>query len=192
MLTSLILHIFLLILTTFVLAVGANYGINQTESFYHYVSIHLHKQWEAKNAPKPRILVVDGYKAHVNLRLFRWARLDDCIIIVLYPNGTQYLQMCDTTMFIPMKVKHIKLYQQWRAEYPDRTSNEVEFVKLMKVFNDEVIRKESIINGWRATGLQPFNFSNLKCEDLLSKSPDVLYDFKEEHINMQFKYSKSQ
>lgn len=176
--------------TFLISAVGANFGINQTDSgwaqtdsFYHFVTMHLHKQWEIKNSPKPRILVIDGYKAHLNLRLNRWARLNDCIIIILYPNGTPYLQMCDTTMFRPMKLKHIELYQQWRRLNPTKTSDETVLVKLLKVVNDSVITKESIINGWRATGLQPFNFNNLNCDDLVSKSPDYLYDFKGDHIN---------
>lgn len=129
--------------------------------------------------------MIDGYKAHVNLRLNRWARLNDCIIIILYPNGTPYLQMCDTTMFRPMKIKHIhiQLYQQWRVKNPTKTSDEVVLVKLLKEVHDTVIRKESIINGWRATGLHPFNFNNLNCDSLVSKSPDFLYDFKGDHIN---------
>ncbi|XP_037043651.1 uncharacterized protein LOC119079698 [Bradysia coprophila] len=169
-------------------SVGANFAINQTDSgwakedsFYHYVTTHLYKQWELKGSPKPRILIIDGYRAHLSVRLLRWGKLYDCIIIVLYPNGTPYLQMCDTTMFKPMKEKHTELYQQWRLKNPFGNSNDVVLVKLVKMVNDAVIRKESIINGWRATGLQPFNFNNLKCDDLLSKSPDFIYDFKGHH-----------
>lgn len=38
--------------------------------------------------------------------------------------------------------------------------NNVEFVKILNEINDEVIKKETIINGWRATGLQPFVYSS--------------------------------
>lgn len=140
--------------------------------------MHLQNQWDAKQIPKPRILTIDGYRAHFSLRLFRWARQNGVIIIVLYPGGTPYLQMCDTTMFSPMKTKHEQLYSQWRFKNPTKTMNDVEFVKLLKQINDAVIKKETIINGWRATGLQPFNFNNLKTDSLLSKSPDRIYDFK--------------
>lgn len=149
----------------------------------------MHKQWELKGSPRPRILVIDGYRAHLCVRLLRWAKLNDCIIIVLYPNGTPYLQMCDTTMFKPMTEKHTEFYQQWRLENPTATSDDVVLVKLMKKVNDAVIRKESIINGWRATGLQPFDFNNLKCDDLLSKSPDYVYDFKGHHVDSSEKGS---
>lgn len=153
----------------FIAAVGANYGLNQTdsgwtkkESFYYFVTMHLHNQWEAKNSPKPRLLAVDGYRAHLSPNLFRWCRQNDVIMIVLYPGATPHMQMCDTTMFSPMKQKHAQLYSQWRLKYPNKTMNDIQFVKILKQINGEVIKKESIINGWRSTGLQPFNFNNLK------------------------------
>lgn len=176
----------------YITAVGANYGLNQTEtgwtrteSFYYFVSIHLHNQWEAKGAPKPRILTIDGYGAHFSSKLFRWCRVNGVIIIVLYPGATPYMQMCDTTMFGPMKQKHAQLYSQWRLQNPSKTMNDVEFVKILKQINDAVIKKESIINGWRATGLQPFNFNNLNTDGLLSKSSDHIYDFKGDYISPQ-------
>lgn len=88
------------------------------------------------------------------------------------------MQMCDTTMFSPMKQKHAQLYSQWRLKNPTNTMNDVEFVKILKQINDAVIKKESIVNGWRATGLQPFNFNNLNTAGLMSKSSDRVYDFK--------------
>lgn len=179
-------------ITNLITAVGANYGLNQTESgwtkkesFYYFVSMHLHNQWESKNFPKPRILTIDGYGAHFSPKLFRWCRLNDVIIIVLYPGATPFMQMCDTTMFSPMKQKHAQLYSQWRLKYPTKTMNDVEFVKLLKEINDSVIKKESIINGWCATGLQPFNFNNLNTDGLLSKSLNRTYDFKGDYYETQ-------
>lgn len=83
------------------------------------------------------------------------------------------MQMCDTTMFSPMKQKHAQLYSQWRLKNPTKT-----MTMILKEINDAVIKKESMINGWRATGLQPFNFNNLNTDGLLSKSADHIYDFK--------------
>lgn len=170
-------------------AVGANYGINQTESgwtrkesFFYFVSIHLHNQWEAKNSPKPRILTIDGYRAHFSPKLFRWCRSNDVVIIVLYPGATPYMQMCDTTMFGPMKQRHAHHYSQWRLNNPTKTMNDAEFVKLLKKINDDVVKKNTIVNGWRATGLQPFNFNNLNTDGLLTKSSGRMYDFKGDYV----------
>lgn len=147
--------------------------------------MHLHNQWELKNCPKPRILTIDGYRAHFSPKLFRWCRLNGVIIIVLYPGATPYMQMCDTTMFSPMKQKHTQLYSQWRLKYPTKTMNDVEFVKLLKQINDAVIKKETIVNGWRATGLQPFNFNALNIAGLLTKSSNRVYDFKGDFTESQ-------
>lgn len=94
------------------------------------------------------------------------------------------MQMCDTTMFAPLKQKQIQVYSQWRLKYPEKTMNEVEFVKILKQVNDEVITEEMIINGWRATGLQPFDFNNLNVESLPAKSPDYVYYFKGDILNL--------
>lgn len=145
--------------------------------------MHLHNQWELKNFPKPRILTIDGYGAHFSPKLFRWCRQNEVIIIVLYPGATPYMQMCDTTMFSPMKAKHAQLYSQWRLKNPTKTMNDVEFVKLLKQINDAVIKKESIINGWRATGLQPFNFNSLNTNGLLAKASNRVYDFKGDYTD---------
>lgn len=120
----------------------------------------------------------------MSLRLFRWCRSNEVIIVVLYPGGTPFLQMCDTTMFKPLKEKQNQLYSQWRLKNPTALMNDVEFVKLLKETNDQVIRKEMIINGWRATGLQPFNFNNLNCDSLLTKSPQYTYNFKGDILNL--------
>lgn len=146
--------------------------------------MHLVREWDLKKVPRPIILTIDGYKAHLSLRLFRWCRLNDVIIVVLYPGATMYMQMCDTTMFSPLKTKQIEVYSQWRLKNPEKIFNEVEFVKVLKQVNDEVIKKEMIINGWRATGLQPFDFNNLNVKSLPSKSPDYVYSFKGDILNL--------
>lgn len=94
------------------------------------------------------------------------------------------MQMCDTTMFSPMKQKHEQLYSQWRLKNPTKTMNDVEFVKILKQINDSVIKKESIINGWRSTGLQPFNFNGLNTAGLLTKSSNRSYDFKGDYTDV--------
>lgn len=62
--------------------------------------------------------------------------------------------------------------------------NDVEFIKLLKETNDQVIRKEMIINGLQATGLKPFNLINLNCDSLLRKSPEYIFDFKGDILNL--------
>lgn len=82
--------------------------------------------------------------------------------VVLYPNSTHILQVLDVAVFGPLKSKYTQNFQKLKADHTKGTYNEIEFIKVLKQTNDEVINKDTIINGWRSTGLQPFNFGNIK------------------------------
>lgn len=117
---------------------------------------------------RPIILTVDGYSGHHSFQLYKWCNENGVILLVLYPNATHILQVCDTAIFGPMKSVYRQQYQFWKSENPEKIFNEVEFVKLLKRVNDAVIKKETIINGWRSTGLQPFNVENVKFERIIA------------------------
>ena len=161
-------------LNSFVSAVGANFGLNQTDSgwmkadsFFHYVTQHLNPRWIEMKVERPIVLTVDCYSGHHSFKLFQWCQENEIILIILYPNSTHILQVCDVAMFGPMKQKYTELHQEWKIENPEKIFDQIEFVKVLKKVNDQTIKKDSIINGWRATGLQPFNFDNVKIDRLL-------------------------
>ena len=156
---------------------GANFGLNQTENgwmkgdaFFYYVTEHLNPRWIQMNAVRPLVLCIDGYSGHHSYKLFKWCQDNQVILIVLYPNSTHLLQMCDIAMFGPLKQKYLEVFQNWKSENPEKFYDEVEFVKLLKKANDASIKKESIVNGWRASGLQPFNFNNVMFDRLVGVS----------------------
>jgi DDE superfamily endonuclease len=122
---------------------------------------------------RPLVLTVDGYSGHHSYKLFKWCQENEVILIILYPNSTHILQVCDVAMFSPIKQKYTTLHQGWKLENPEMMFNEVEFVKILKRVNDEAIKKESIVNGWRATGLQPFNFDNVKLDRLIGNKEKI-------------------
>lgn len=156
-------------------SMGANFGFNTTASgwmrgdaFFYFVTQHLHPRWNAMELPRPIVLVVDGYTGHHSLRLFKWCSENDVVLVVLYPNATHILQVLDVAVFGPLKAKYCDLFQKWKCDNPGQTFNEVEFVKLLKQTNDAVINVDTIVNGWRSTGLQPFCFENVKTNRLLT------------------------
>jgi hypothetical protein len=123
---------------------------------------------------RPLVLVVDGYAGHHSYKLYKWCHDNEVVLIVLYPNSTDLLQMCDVAMFGPLKTKYLQLYQEWKTDNPTKLFNEIEFVKLIKRVNDKVIKKDSIINGWRTTGLQPFNFDNSNLDRLPEETTKIV------------------
>lgn len=65
--------------------------------------------------------------------------------------------MCDTSIFGPVKDKWITAIQRYRVSSNYALFEEVAFVKVLKQMNDEAIKPQSIINGFRMTGIYPFN-----------------------------------
>ena len=68
--------------------------------------------------------------------------------------------MCDVGMFSSAKNSWKKAVNQWRNDNSG-ILNETELIKLLKKVNDEFIKPESIKNGFRATGIHPFNVENV-------------------------------
>lgn len=135
------------------------------------------------NLKRPIVLTVDGYTGHHSYRLFKWCNENNVIFLVLYPNATHILQMCDVGIFGPMKKKYRELYQDWKIENPVGIYNEVQFVKVLKKVNDAVIKKDTIINGWRSTGLQPFNVENVKFDRIAIKQTEYNVSAEEEIVS---------
>lgn len=156
--------------------VGANFGFNNTETgwmkgdaFYYFVTEHLYPRWLEMKAEFPIVLVVDGYSSHKNTQLFVWCKEHDVILLLLYPNATHILQVLDVAIFGPLKLKYSEFYEEWKLLHPNDNFTELEFIKVLKATNDCVLRRESIINGWRSTGLQPFEFANVNFDILLTQ-----------------------
>ena len=68
--------------------------------------------------------------------------------------------MCDVGMFSSAKNSWKRAVNQWRNDNSG-ILNEAELIKLLKKVNDEFINPESIKNGFRATGIHPFNVENV-------------------------------
>lgn len=174
----------------FVSDVGANFGFNNTESgwmkgdaLYYFVTQHLYPRWLEMKAEFPIVLVVDGYSSHKNTELFIWCKEHDIILLLLYPNSTHILQVLDVGIFGPLKIKYSELFEDWKLLHQTEKFTEMEFIKVLKATNDAVLRSETIINGWRATGLQFFEFANVNRSILLHQSPPDQVDISSQHCD---------
>ncbi len=141
------------------------------DAFFFFVTQHLYPRWLAMKAEFPIVLVVDGYSSHKNTQLFVWCKEHEIILLLLYPNSTHILQVLDIGIFGPLKMKYFDLYQEWSELHPTESFTELEFIKVLKATNDVVLKPETIINSWRATGLQPFEFANVNLNILVTHSP---------------------
>lgn len=138
------------------------------EAFFFFITEHLYPRWIKLEVEFPIVLVIDGYSAHKSTELFLWCKEHDIILLLLYPNSTHILQVLDIGIFGPLKMKYSDLYEDWKVLHPNNNFTELEFIKVLKATNDVVLKSETIINVWRASGLQPFDFGNVNLDILIT------------------------
>ncbi|XP_070500748.1 uncharacterized protein [Chironomus tepperi] len=154
--------------------VNANFVISQTERGWqdkNSFEAYLKKVVEGlDHIQKPIFISLDNHPSHINYHLFKWCREREVHILSLPPNCTHILQVADIAVFKAAKLGWKKETNLWRRNNPGRSMDEIEFVKVLKKMNDRYINDEMIINGFKASGLYPFNVNNVHFERCIGKN----------------------
>lgn len=131
-------------------------GWMKAEVFIQYIKNVLHPALQKKNVTFPVILFVDGHKSHTTLELSQLCQSLGIILIALYPNATRLLQPADVAAFRPIKLMWRKAVLEWRANNLTKTLLKTDVGSIL----DNVLpklKKSTLINGFKACGLCPFN-----------------------------------
>lgn len=132
-------------------------GWMNSDIFYEYIKNVLHPHLVKTGKIFPVILFVDGHKSHLTYAVSELCSNLQIILIALYPNCTRLLQPADVAAFKPLKTEWQKTVLEWRRTNPFRALTKTEFVPLLKVTIEKSIKPQTIINGFRATGIYPWN-----------------------------------
>lgn len=119
---------------------------------------------ELKDVERPIIFFFDNHPSHINFELFKWCKTRQIHCITFPPHTTHILQMCDTSIFGPAKQGWKKEIIEWKRSNGNKEVDEIEFVKILKNVNDKVLTSDKIINGFKGTGIFPFNINNVHLE----------------------------
>lgn len=82
-------------------------------------------------------------------------------IITFLPNATRILQMCDVAINGPAKKCFTKEVTKYKNETQIHEIRAPDFIKILKRVNDKVLKEETIVNGFRATGIYPLDPANV-------------------------------
>lgn len=165
-------------------------GWMKAEIFIDYVQKVFYPYLIKVGVKFPVILYVDGHKTHLTYELSKMCSSLEIILIALYPNCTRILQPADVSAFKPLKVGWQKTVLAWRREHPSEALTKTEFVPLLKKTIDETMNPSIIVNGFRATGLYPFNENSIDYTKCLGKKNDKnadVHELKSDQINMTVK-----
>lgn len=131
-------------------------GWMKNENFYEYIGNVLHKYLVAKNTKFPVILFVDGHKTHLTLQTSELCSKLKIILVALYPNATRIMQPADVAAFKPLKVNWNQAVLKFRRENPNSVVTKENFASVLKTAISQ-LKSNSIVSGFKATGLFPWN-----------------------------------
>lgn len=127
-----------------------------SEVFYEYIGNVLFPWLMLKKTKFPVILFVDGHKSHLTLQVSQLCSELNIVLIALYPNATRILQPADVSAFKPLKTLWTEELRTWRNENLTETVSKSVVAPLLERVLTK-LKKSTLQNGFKATGLYPWN-----------------------------------
>ncbi|CAH1980043.1 unnamed protein product [Acanthoscelides obtectus] len=160
-----------------------NWGIGRSDSgwmvsatFYEFVANIFYPWLEENNIKLPVLLLLDGHKSHISMDLFNFCIKNNIILFCLLPNATHILQPCDVAVFKALKVawKDVVMRQKQDSQ---KSITKTNFAPLFKNAFDKAIKPETIMAGFRVTGLFPFDPNAVDYSKCISNRPKEIREF---------------
>ncbi|CAG9829492.1 unnamed protein product [Diabrotica balteata] len=104
---------------------------------------------------------IDGHSTHQTLKLSQLCTKLQIILISLYPNATRLMQPADVAAFKPLKTGWKKAVLEFRRKHPHEMLTKEKFAPILKDVIEDYAKAETIKNGFRASGLYPWNASGI-------------------------------
>ncbi|XP_072389692.1 uncharacterized protein [Diabrotica undecimpunctata] len=144
-------------------------GWMTAETFYQYIANVFYPHLIENNIKLPVILFVDGHKSHLSYQLSVLCNELQIEVIALYPNATRILQPCDVSIFRPLKEAWRQSVREWEEQHPGGVVNKVVFASILEQAIKKSCKTETVVNGFKACGLFPFNADAIDYTKCLGK-----------------------
>lgn len=105
----------------------------------------------------PVLLILDGHASHKDLDVIEHARKHHIHMLSTPPHTTHKLQPLDRTFMKPFKSAYSDACDLWMRSNPGVRISEYEIAGLVASAFNRVSRIDIVINGFRCTGIHPFN-----------------------------------
>ena len=115
-----------------------------------------------------------GHASHNALEVAELCKSLSIILICLYPNTTHITQPADVAIFKPLKNEWKRAVEAWRLKNQGCALNILHFGPVLCKAIEKGIQKPSIINGFRACGLHPFDANAVDYSKCIAKTAAAL------------------
>lgn len=136
----------------------------KTELFFEYIGNVFHLYLAKRGTKFPIILFVDGHSTYLSCQLSNLCSELKIILICLYANSTWILQPEDVPAFKSLKSYCKKAVLDWKRQ----NHSEETFGTVLKIV-DTYYKSETVVNGFVATGLCPWNANAIDYTKCLGK-----------------------
>ena len=152
-------------------------GWMRSETFYEYMANDFNKWLNENNIKRPILCLVDGHKSHLTMHLSEFCSNNQIILYSLLPNSTHIIQPADVSVFKPLKTNWRKTVLEWKSipENFDKTLSKETFAPLVKLTLERTSLESSIINGFKACGLYPFEPNNVDYSKCVKNTAEKLH-----------------
>lgn len=111
-----------------------------------------------KSSPEnPQILILDQHQSHIHISVINAAKSAGIILIALPPHTTHRLMPLDQNPFKFLKNEVSKQAGYWMANHPGQTIKIYDIAGLVGASWPKAMSKAAIEQGFRVTGIYPFN-----------------------------------
>lgn len=141
------------------------------ELFYEYMTNVFYPWLLQEQIEFPVVLYLDNHSSHITMPLVKFCREKKIEIIGLYPNSTHIMQPLDIAFFHPFKEAWKKTVTRWKTEKNMKELKKEDVGIVLKQTLESMQEEDIIKNGFRATGLVPFN-PNAVDYDILDKKKE--------------------
>ena len=145
-------------------------GWNNGIVFLEYISDVFHPYITKNQIQLPVILFIDGHSSHLTLDVYKTCEDMNIILIKLFPNATFLMQPADVSCFKSLKVIWKKIISEFKKNDISRRIQKTDFGCLMEAAFAQ-IKSETIRNGFRASGIYPWNHEAIDSSKCLGTEP---------------------
>lgn len=134
---------------------ATNNGWMEKEVFINYFEKSFIKTTNPSEI-NPVLLIYDGHSSHIDIKLVEIAKQNNITILLLPPHSSHLLQPMDLTVFKSIKTTWDQRLCSWTRNHKQQKLPKQE---LSKIICDIWIQldKNIIINGFKKSGIYPFN-----------------------------------
>ncbi|KAJ8926264.1 hypothetical protein NQ314_021385 [Rhamnusium bicolor] len=136
-------------------------GWMNSEVFYEYIGNHLIPYLKSENIIRPVILFVDGHGSHLTQQVSQLCDNHGIVLVSLFPNTTHIMQPADVAVLTPQKSGWVSAVRDWKFQNFPKDVTRYTFGCILRPVFDQYATTKTIQNGFRKSGLYPFNKNNI-------------------------------